>query len=259
MRSSGLYTFVAAVTAFSTLGAGCATRADLERLRREQRETRARVADLQANMETVRRQVDTTGEDDSTARALAATESLEARVATLEDMIKNLATTQLSVPAAGVADGGPAAGLTNGVARTQAAKLAWEREAASVQSGSLDADYQRGLQLYREGQTEQAIRALREFVNKNPKSDLADNAQFWLGEAYYSRGDYNRAIIELNEVLLKYPQGDQIPGALLALATAFANSGDKIDARLILQKLVSDHPSSEEAAIGRDQLTALTN
>lgn len=258
MRSSGLYTLLAAVTAFLTLGAGCATRADLERLRREQRETRARVADLQANMETVRRLVDTTGEDDSTARALAATESLEARVTTLEDMFKNLATTQLSAPAAGATDGG-LAGLTNGVARTQAAKLAWEREAASVQSGSLDSDYQRGLQLYREGQTEQAIRTLRDYVNKNPKSDLADNAQFWLGEAYYSRGDYNRAIIELNEVLLKYPQGDQIPGALLALATAFANSGDKIDARLILQKLVSDHPSSEEAAIGRDQLTALTN
>jgi len=99
---------------------------------------------------------------------------------------------------------------------------------------------------------------LRDFLRQNPKSDLADNAQFWLGEAYYSRGDYNRSIIELNEVLLKHSQGDQVPGALLALATAFANSGDKIDARLILQKLISDHGDSEEAKVGREQLQALT-
>ena len=151
------------------------------------------------------------------------------------------------------------AALPGGVPRTQAARLAWDREVALQQAGGVDANYTRGLQLYREGQTEAAVRTLREFINANPKSDLADNAQFWLGEAYYSRGDYNRSIIELNEVLLKHPQGDQIPGALLALATAFANSGDKIDARLILQKLISDHPDTEEAKIGRDQLKALTS
>lgn len=258
MTSSRLFTLLT-VVAVTLANSGCATRADYERLRREQRETRARVADLQANMESVRRQVDTDGEDDSSARALTAVGTLEKRVAALEDTMRNLATAQLSAPAAAATDDGSVGGLTSGVARTQAAKLAWDREAAKLQEGGLDADYQRGLQLYREGQTEQSIRTLRDYVNKNPKSELADNAQFWLGEAYYSRGDYNRAIIELNEVLLKYPQGDQIPGALLALATAFANSGDKIDARLILQKLVSDHPGSEEAAIGRDQLTALTD
>ena len=117
--------------------------------------------------------------------------------------------------------------------------------------------YRRALQLYRDGQSEQAIQQFRDFLRANPKSPLADNAQYWIGEAYFAQGDYNRSIIELNEVLLKYPQGDQVPGALLALATAFANSGDKIDAKLILQKLISDHPKSEEAQIGRQQLQTL--
>ncbi len=234
---------------------GCASRADLERLRREQRELRARLADMQANMETVRRQVDTTGEDDSSQRALAAIDTLERRVESLESTVKTVATARVRP----IDDSGSTGGLPGGVPRTRAAGLAWQREAEALAGGSVDSNYQRALQLYREGQTEQAIRVLREFVNANPKSDLADNAQFWLGEAYYSRGDYNRAIIELNEVLLKHPQGDQIPGALLALATAFANSGDKIDARLILQKLISDFPKSQEAEIGREQLTALAN
>ncbi len=99
----------------------------------------------------------------------------------------------------------------------------------------------------------------RDFLRGNPKSPLADNAQYWIGEAYFAQGDYNRSIIELNEVLLKFPQGDQVPGALLALASAFSSSGDKIDAKLVLQKLISDHPNSEEAQIGRRQLQSLAD
>ena len=99
----------------------------------------------------------------------------------------------------------------------------------------------------------------RLFSSGNPKSPLADNAQYWIGEAYFAQGDYNRSIIELNEVLLKYPQGDEVPAALLALATAFSTSGDKIDAKLVLQKLISDHPNSEEARIGRQQLQSLAD
>lgn len=247
-----------ALLGIAVAAAGCTSRADFERLRREQRELRAQIADMRANMDTMRRQVDTTGEDDSSSRALAAIESLDGRVSKVEATLTSLAD-RSRAPAGVPAGGGDVAGLPSGVPRTRAAGLAWERESALLQSGSVDPNYRRGLELYREGQSEQAVRALREFVNANPKSDLADNAQFWLGEAYYSRGDYNRSIIELNEVLLKHPQGDQIPGALLALATAFANSGDKIDARLILQKLISDHPDSKEAAIGREQLTALAN
>ncbi len=241
------------LTAIPVLVVGCTPRADFERVRREQREMRARMADLQANMDSVRRQVDSRREDDTSQRALAATGSLERRLSALEATVKKLAEVQARAPA----PAGVVAGLPRGVPRSQAASLAWPREVARLQAGGVDSNYQRGLQLYREGQTEQAIRTLREFVNRNPKSDLADNAQFWLGEAYYSRGDYNRSIIELNEVLLKHPQGDQIPGALLALATAFANSGDKIDARLILQKLITDHPTTEESRIGRQQLESL--
>ncbi len=256
MNRLGLFAFLGFAVALS----GCATRSDYERMRRDQREMSARIADIQANMDTIRRQVSASGEDDSTARALAEVESMEKRIGALEASLQGFAASRVSAPVGETTEGGgTVSGLPGGVPRTQAARLAWDREAASLQSGGADPNYARGLQLYREGQTEAAVRTLREFVNSNPKSDLADNAQFWLGEAYYSRGDYNRSIIELNEVLLKYPQGDQIPGALLALATAFANSGDKIDARLILQKLISDHPDTQEAKIGRDQLAALTN
>jgi len=236
---------------------GCATRADLERVRRETQELRARVADSQVALDRLSRQVSSSGESEESQRDRAAVEALARRVAELESKLGQMRA-QPDLGAAVDASGAPVmgGGLAGGVQRTQAAVIAWEREAPRLQSA--DPQYQRALQLYREGQSEEAIRLLRDFLRQNPKSDLADNAQFWLGEAYYSRGDYNRAIIELNEVLLKHSQGDQVPGSLLALATAFANSGDKIDARLILQKLISDHGDSEEAKVGREQLNALT-
>ena len=130
------------------------------------------------------------------------------------------------------------------------------KEDAALQ-GRGDADYRDAIAMMRQGQCNQAVPKLRDFIRKNPKSDLADNAQYWIGSCYYSQRDYNRAIIELNEVLLKYPKADKVPPALLMLADAFADSGDKIDARLILQKLVADHGKTEEAEKARQKLQAL--
>jgi len=236
---------------------GCATRADFERLKRDQQEMRAQIADMQVSLDGVNRHLDTmrsSMDDKSGGRDSAALKGLERRVAEMEARLA-----QQPLPTEpGVAVPGGDATAPN-IPRTDAAPIALRRDERLAQSGTVNETYRRALQLYREGQAEQAIQQFREFLRANPKSDLADNAQYWMGEAYYSKGDYNRSIIELNEVLLKYPQGDQVPGALLALATSFANSGDKVDAKLILQKLISDHPKSEEAAIGRQQLQTLTD
>ncbi|MGH7786002.1 MAG: tol-pal system protein YbgF [Candidatus Binatia bacterium] len=236
---------------------GCATRADFERLKRDQQEMRAQVADMQVSLDGVNRRLDTmrsSMDEKGGGRETAAVKGLERRVAEMEARLaQQPPPTDPGVAAAG----GDAAAPT--FPRTDAAPIALRRDERLAQSGTVNEGYRRALQLYREGQAEQSIQQFREFLRANPKSDLADNAQYWMGEAYYSRGDYNRSIIELNEVLLKYPQGDQVPGALLALATSFANSGDKIDAKLILQKLISDHPKSEEAEIGRQQLQSLAD
>ena len=137
-----------------------------------------------------------------------------------------------------------------------AQEAALAKEEAALQ-GRGDTDYRDALGMIRQGQCSQAVPKLRDFIRKNPKSDLADNAQYWIGSCYYSQRDYNRAIIELNEVLLKYPKADKVAPALLMLADAFADSGYKIDARLILQKLVADHGKSEEAEKARQKLQAL--
>ena len=236
---------------------GCATHADLERVKRDQQEMRARLADVQVSLDAINRRLDTVRTeltDKGGGRDPAAMRELQKRVADLEAHTATVA----PPPAEGSPGLPPVEAPTPNIPRTEAANLALAREDRQPPNPANEA-YRRALQSYRSGQADQAIQQFREYLRNNSKSDLADNAQFWIGEAYYSKGDYNRSIIELNEVLLKYPQGDQVPGALLALATAFQKSGDPIDAKLILQKLISDHPKSEEANVGRQQLQTLAD
>ncbi len=236
---------------------GCVTRADFERVRRDQQEMRATVADLQVSVEQLSRRIDTIGSkqsDSKTREAQDHVRELERRLADIEAT----RSVDVATPTPGLeGEASPTATPPPRVPGSEAAQIAMKREAQTASGAPLS--YQRSLQLYRDGQSEQAIAGFRDFLKGNPKSPLADNAQYWIGEAYFAQGDYNRSIIELNEVLLKFPQGDQVPGALLALATAFSTSGDKIDAKLVLQKLISDHPNSEEARIGRQQLQSLAD
>jgi len=234
---------------------GCVTVADFEKVRREQHEMRALLADTQVAVDQANRRLDTM-QDQTRGVPPAEMKKVEQRLTEIE-----LRVAAIETGAGGVVTAGsetetlPGSGPSR---RTQAAVVALPREEARLQSGNVDQAYREGIDLYREGQASQAIEKFRQFVRRSGKSDLSDNAQYWIGESYYNLQDYNRAILELNEVLLKYPQGDQVPGALLALATAFADSGDKIDARLILQKLMSDHPATEEAKLGQKQLEKLT-
>jgi tol-pal system protein YbgF len=243
---------------------GCVSRADYEKVRRDQQEMRAMLADTQVQVDKLSRRVDTVGSDVKDRGGGAETKELERRLSRLE--------ARLAVVEAGGAQPAPpdttiqtgpstttttAAPVGPPAPRTEAAVIQMRREDA--RSAGVNDAYRRALELYRQGKATEAIEQFRQFVRgAGAGSDLADDAQYWIGESYYHVQDFNRAIIELNEVLLKHSKGDRVPTALLALATAFADSGDKIDARLLLQKLVSDHPQSEETSIGRKKLEELT-
>jgi tol-pal system protein YbgF len=253
--TAGLPLLVAALAV-----AGCASRADYEKVRRDQQEMRAMLADTQVSVDKMSRRLDTVQGDAKDRGGGAETKELERRLSRLEARLAVLeAGGPQPVPTTGTTvEPPPPAGAAGPPApRTEAAVIQMRREDAR-QAGVNDS-YRKALELYRQGKATESIEQFRQFVRgAGASSDLADDAQYWIGESYYHVQDFNRAIIELNEVLLKHAKGDRVPTALLALATAFADSGDKIDARLLLQKLVSDHPQSEEAAVGRKKLEELT-
>ncbi|GAB6061796.1 tol-pal system protein YbgF [Deferrisoma palaeochoriense] len=117
--------------------------------------------------------------------------------------------------------------------------------------------YDRAYALYKEGKHEEAREAFQRFIELYPKSDLTDNAYFWIGESYYDQREFEKAILAYDKVVQEFPRGDKVPSALLKQAFAFDAIGDPVDARILLKKLLREHPSSEQAAIARKKLEML--
>jgi tol-pal system protein YbgF len=75
--------------------------------------------------------------------------------------------------------------------------------------------YQAAFNLLKNNQYDQAVQAFQSFLVTYPSSPLADNAQYWLGEAYYVNRSFPEALAAFQKVLDKYPQSRKVPDALL--------------------------------------------
>lgn len=117
--------------------------------------------------------------------------------------------------------------------------------------------YQSAYRDYQRGNYDLAISGFRDFLQKNSKSDLADNAAYWIGESLYSQKKYRDAIEQFDSVVNDYPKSDKVPSALLKKGYSYINLGEKSRAIVQLQYVVHEHPRSPEAAKARDELKKL--
>ena len=102
-----------------------------------------------------------------------------------------------------------------------------------------------------------AVMGFQEVIEQYPTSQLADNALYWLGEAFYVQKDYKRALEHFQKVSSDYPKADKVPAALLKVGFCEIELGRKSKARSALQELVKTYPNSEEAHLARDKLAEL--
>jgi tol-pal system protein YbgF len=99
-----------------------------------------------------------------------------------------------------------------------------------------------------------AVLGFREYLRRNPKSELADNAQYWVGECFYAQRDFNQAISEFLKVVEQYPRGDKVPAALLKTGYSYLQLEDKATARRYLNQVIEQYPQSDEAALAKNKL-----
>jgi tol-pal system protein YbgF len=114
--------------------------------------------------------------------------------------------------------------------------------------------YDRALGYYREGRYDEAIGMFENFLKLYPKSDLADNAHFWIGECHKDLRKYEEAILAYQRVINDYPNGNKVPAAMLQQAFAFERIDDRTTANLVLKKLVKRFPQTREAEIAKRKL-----
>ncbi len=130
-------------------------------------------------------------------------------------------------------------------------------EAALGESDGARRDFESGWRLFERKEYRSAVSRFKEFLKKYPKSRIAANAQYWLGESHFGVKEYDKAIVEFDEVRRRYPQSDKVPAALLRQGFAFAELGEKLNARLVLQDVVEKYPQSVESLKAKQKLKSL--
>jgi tol-pal system protein YbgF len=118
--------------------------------------------------------------------------------------------------------------------------------------------YQSAFNLLKDGQYDRAVVAFQGFLGTYPTSPLADNAQYWMGEAYYVNKSFTEAQVAFQRVVDKYPQSKKIPDALLKIGFCRYESKQFDSARSVLQQVITQYPDAPAAKLARERLDRIT-
>ena len=138
----------------------------------------------------------------------------------------------------------PAAGAVNA---PQSVATTAPPAARGVPSATEQQQYDAAFALMKQGLYQQAATRFRDFVAKNPKGALADNAQYWIGEAAYVMRDFRSALDEFGKVVNVYPQSLKVADALLKIGYTHYELAAYDRARETLNQVVARYPNTAVA------------
>jgi len=124
-------------------------------------------------------------------------------------------------------------------------------------AGSEQAAYAQALDALKSGKYPAAIVGFHEFLTSYPKGELADNAQYWLGEAYYASRDFQSAAAAFRAVVDQWPDSRKAPDALLKLGFSQYELKHYADARASLTDVTRRFPDSDAAKRAAERLQHL--
>ncbi len=134
-----------------------------------------------------------------------------------------------------------------------AARLATQVPERPSQSAA-PAQYDDAFKLLQEGRYPAAIDAFKSYLAANPQGPLADNAQYWLGEAYYVTRDYRTALVQFQGVVERFPDSRKFPDALLKIGYVHYELEQWDDARRVLTSVIERAPGTTIARLAEQRL-----
>ena len=271
-----------AILLASLLAAGCVTSSDIEKLQNQISDIQDQVAQLKRTASSKEEVQNVNAKiAEQTQTLLKSNATLVAKVADIEDKMNNNTGTseqtnykldrmaqQLTqaqhdveeLKAAARAAAANATSVPPAPAGTQPAPAAAsEMTVTSAPEATANPmeTYQAAYRDYQKGNYDLAMAGFREFIEKNPNSEYADNAAYWIGESLFSQKKYPEAIQQFDSVVSRYSRSDKVPGALLKKGYAYIAIGDRSRGIVQLQYVVHEHPSAPEAALARQKLKQL--
>ena len=110
---------------------------------------------------------------------------------------------------------------------------------------------------YTTGQWALSRQGFEQFIVTFPRSELADDALFFIGQNYYADGMFLEAADAYEQVSVRYPDGDVVAEALYKRGLALERL-DQIDlARETFQTVVREHPDDNMANLAQQALDRL--
>jgi tol-pal system protein YbgF len=129
-----------------------------------------------------------------------------------------------------------------------------ESEIRSVDEASVYGDSFAALKAARYAE---AARGFQLYLTKYPDGPRADNATYWLGEAYYVQKDYDAALRSFQDVITRFPDSRKAPDALLKQAYCQYELKAYQDARTALESVVKTYPGTDASRLAEQRLTKL--
>lgn len=110
---------------------------------------------------------------------------------------------------------------------------------------------------YTNGQWVLAIEGFEAYLKTFPRSELADDAQFYIGQTHYADGQFPASVEAFEQVLLNYPDGDVVPEASYKRGLALDRLGEAERARQAFELVVANYPDSTMATLAQQALDRL--
>jgi tol-pal system protein YbgF len=129
--------------------------------------------------------------------------------------------------------------------------------ALPIPQGDDRQNYQAAFDLLKDGKYNEAIAGFNQFLKTFPTSALADNAQYWLGEAHYVNKQYPDALRDFRTVLEKYPDSRKTPDALLKIGFCNYELKNWAEARSSLTQVVQRFGDTTAARLASQRLAKM--
>ena len=118
--------------------------------------------------------------------------------------------------------------------------------------------YNTALADFTAGQWVLCIEGFNSYLRSFSRTDLADDAQWYVGECFQQDGKFSEAIDAYNRVITNYPKGDRVPDAYYKRGTALGAMGQADRARESFETLMKNYPDHDMARLAKQALDRLS-
>jgi tol-pal system protein YbgF len=110
---------------------------------------------------------------------------------------------------------------------------------------------------YTAGQWSLAIQGFETYLKTYPKSELADDAQYYIGESYAGDSNYRDAAAAYERVIREYPNSNILPEAWYKVGISYDRLGQADKAREAFEYVVKNYPDSDAGRLCKQNLDRL--